>query len=61
MRKTAGFNISGLSGYSNDVDELKRILEKVPTGAKFDISKTEGDRFWESDTYTIDINWSEEV
>jgi hypothetical protein len=49
------------SEYSNLAVTLKDVLEQVPGGASFDLHKSEGDRPWESASYTITFNWTEEV
>ena len=47
--------------YSNDADELRRALEHVPAGAKYDVSHIKGDRPWDSDQVTIKFSWGEEL
>lgn len=49
-----------VNSYSNSADELRRAMDGVPDGANYKITHHQGDRPWESDSYTITFNWTEE-
>jgi hypothetical protein len=45
--------------YGNSADELRRALGSVPDGATYNIMHHSGDRPWESDSFTIEFEWTE--
>ena len=61
MKRKLSVEVDNLSAYSNSADELRRVMDSVPDGAKFDLNLVEGDRPWESESYSITFTWEEEL
>jgi hypothetical protein len=59
IKRKGSIELSGLSRYGNNAYELAQALQGIPPGATYDIHHSQGDRPWESDTYSITIEWDE--
>lgn len=47
--------------YGIMVGQLVKFLDNVPDGAVIRVHTTQGDRPWESETHSMEIEWTEEI
>lgn len=45
--------------YDTTVEDLRQAFVEVPGNAKVRVRTNRGDRPWESDSHTIEIDWSQ--
>lgn len=57
MRANVNLELSDLKSYGNSVQELREHLMGIPDNATFDITQHKGDRPYDTDTFTITINY----
>jgi hypothetical protein len=48
-----------LKPYGNKTEDLRKSLAMIPEDATYDVSIQNGDRPYDSDTYTITFSWEQ--